>query len=72
MCLPTHCWKIKSGANRQSNRAQKNVAPDLIDLGPFLAYGFCAEGNGSRQNRFVTSGKGLALRVGLRGPCLKI
>ena len=26
-------------------------------------------GKGSRQNRSVTSGKGLALRVGYRGPC---
>ena len=26
-------------------------------------------GKGSRQNRSVTSGKGLALRVGCRGPC---
>ena len=29
-------------------------------------------GKGSRQNRSVTSGKGLALRVGFRNPCLKI
>ena len=29
-------------------------------------------GKGSRQNRSVTSGKGLALRVGFRGPCPKI
>ena len=27
------------------------------------------DGKGSRQNRSVTSGKGLALRVGYRGPC---
>ena len=26
-------------------------------------------GKGNRQNRSVTSGKGLALRVGYRGPC---
>jgi hypothetical protein len=26
-------------------------------------------GKGSRQNRSVTLGKGLALRVGYRGPC---
>ena len=29
-------------------------------------------GKGSRQNRSVTSGKGLALRSGCKGPCLKI
>ena len=28
-------------------------------------------GKGSRQNRSVTLGKGLALRVGYRGPCSK-
>jgi len=29
-------------------------------------------GKGSRQNRSVTSGKGLALRVGHRGSCLDV
>ena len=29
-------------------------------------------GKGSRQNRSVTSGKGLALRGGCKGPCLEI
>ena len=29
-------------------------------------------GKGSRQNRSVTSGKGLALRVGYRGPCADV
>ena len=29
-------------------------------------------GKGSRQNRSVTSGKGLALRVGYGGPCADV
>ena len=46
VCLPKHGWTIKSEANRQSNRARTNFAPDLIDfapdlidLGPIFAYG---------------------------------
>ena len=42
-------------------------SPRLAASGPLNKVG-----KGSRQNRSVTSGKGLALRVGYRGPCLAI
>ena len=41
-------------------------SPRLVASGQYYKVGM-----GSRQNRSVTFGKGLALRVGYRGPCSK-
>ena len=41
-------------------------SPRLVASGQYYKVG-----KGSRQNRSVTLGKGLALRVGYRGPCSK-
>ena len=69
------CW-LSSRALWLSSRAQGCfVEPCWITSRALWlsnrAQGCFVEGKGSRQNRSVTLGKGLALRVGYRGPCSK-
>ena len=68
------CW-LSSRALWLSSRAQGCfVEPCWITSRALWlsnrAQGCFVEGKGSRQNRSVTLGKGLALRVGCGGPCL--
>ena len=69
------CW-LSSRALWLSSRAQGCfVEPCWITSRALWlsnrAQGCFVEGKGSRQNRSVTLGKGLDLRVGYRGPCSK-
>ena len=63
--LPIVIEKPNGGLIRSPGRAHNRIrSPRLAASGPWDKVG-----KGSRQNRSVTSGKGLALRVGYRGPC---
>ena len=62
---PTALEKPKDRFIRTPDRTHNRIrSPRLAASGPQNKVG-----KGSRQNRSVTSGKGLALRVGYRGPC---
>ena len=63
--LPTALEKPKDRFICTPDRTHNRIrSPRLAASGPQNKVG-----KGSRQNRSVTSGKGLALRVGYGGPC---
>ena len=65
--LPIVLEKPKKGLIHSPGRAHNRIrSPRLAASGQWNKVG-----KGSRQNRSVTLGKGLALRVGYRGPCSK-
>ena len=66
--LPTALEKPRDRFIRTRGRTHnRNRSPRFVASGPHNKVG-----EGSRQNRSVISGKGLALRIGFRGPCRKI
>ena len=58
---PNDCFILSPGRAHIRIRSPRFVASSLWNK----------VGKGSRQTRSVTLGKGLALRVGYRGPCSK-